>query len=274
MIKPAGRSVDVTRYGSERAGTLGAVIALGLGWLLALAGLVGTMSIIPELGWNRALWVAVLCGSSPLTVWMTRRVIASRRLRAIVPPLVMQQRFHGDLAAVTDNEQRPLRPIGSTAHEVAARTGVLLADLIAIPCVRIFHGIHAPGASLPLISHAISAGRQLVLIESVAWPPGRYETSANGRIHCDGTYIGQSARPLTAAVRHWQELLPKNHRVSAMIVVHAVAEGDIALPASAPGGLTWVFAEDVVRSIRQRIPDGRQSVSRNTVAALLAATQS
>jgi hypothetical protein len=151
---------------------------------------------------------------------------------------------------------------------------VLLADLITIPCVRIFHGIHPAGANLPLISHAISAGRQLVLIESVAWPPGHYETTSDGRIHCDGTYIGQSVYPLIAAVRHWQELLPKNHLVTAMIVVHAVGEGDIALPDRAPGGLVWVLADEAARNIRQRIMNRPQSVSRNAVAALLAATAS
>jgi hypothetical protein len=274
VIKPAWRSVDVTRYGSERAGTVGAIAALALGWTLALGGLVGTLSIIPGLGWNRAPWVAVLWCFFPFAMWMTRRVIASRRLRAIVPPPVMERRHHGDLTTITDDAWRPLRPIGRTAQEVAERTGALLADLVAIPCVRIFHGIHAAGAGLPLISHAISAGRQLVLIESVAWPPGCYETGANGRIYCDGMYIGQTVSPLVAAVRHWQELLPQNHRVTAMIVVHAAAGDSITLPASRQKTLTWVPAGEAVGSILQRISNGHQSVSRNAIAALLVATTS
>jgi hypothetical protein len=272
MIKPAGRSVDVTRYGSEGSGTVGAIAALTLGWMLAIGGVIGTTLAIPRLGWDRALWVAVLFGSLPYALWMTRRVAASRRLRVIVPPLVLERRYHGNLEAITDSERRPLRPIGTTAREAAARTGVLLSDLIAIPSVRIFHGVRPAGASMPLVSHAISAGRQLLLVESVAWPPGHYETAANGRVHCDGTYIGQSVHPLIGAVHLWQELLPKNHRVSAMVVVHAAAAGDIVLPVATSKDLAWVLADDALPDIRRRIKPGYQSVSRNVVAALIAAT--
>lgn len=272
MIKPAGRSVDATRYGSEGSGSAVALGALVLGWMLALGGVIGTMSIIPQLGWYRVLWVAVLFGSLPYAMWMTRRVAASRRLRAIVPPSLLERRHHGNLEAITDSEWRPLRPIGTTAHEAAKRTEVLLCDLIAIPSVRIFHGVRPAGASLPLVPHAISAGRQLLLVESVAWPPGRYETAANGGVHCDGTYIGQSVHPLIGTVRVWQELLPKNHRISALIVVHTAVEGDIALPIGTSKDLTWVLAADAVHHIRRCILPGRQSVSRNAVAALMAAT--
>ena len=272
MNKPVGCSADATRYGSGRPGTAGAVAALALGWTLALGGLAATTLIIPQLGWNRALRVAALCGSLPFAMWMTRRVIASRRLSAIAPPRVLERRYHGNLEAITDSEQRPLRPIGTPAREVATRTGVLLTDLIVHPSVRIFHGVRPADASLPPVPHAISAGRQLILIESVAWPPGRYETATNGRIHCDGTYIGQSVRPLMATVRHWQELLPRNHQVSAMIVVHAAAEGPIALPAATTRNLAWALPENAVHDIRHRISHGHQSVSRNAVAALIAAT--
>jgi hypothetical protein len=271
VTKLAGQSTDISRYGPERLSIMAAVAASALVWLLALGGLIGTISVLPELGWDRALWVAALCGAPSAAAWMTRRVIASRRVHAVVPLRLLERRYHGSLEAITDSERRSLRPIAASAYEVAARTGELLADLVAIPSVRIFHSVRAAGADLPLIPHAVSAGRRLVLIESVAWPPGRYETAVNGRIHCDGTYIGQSVQPLIAAVQHWRKSLPKSHRVSAVIVVHAAAEGDVTLPAATPGELAWVHAEDAIGDIRQRILCGRQDVSRYLVAALIEA---
>jgi hypothetical protein len=251
---------------------VGAVAASAPGWLLALGGLIGTASIVPQLGWNRALPVALLCASPPSAMWITRRAIKSRRIRTTVPATLLARRYHGSLDAIADSERRALRPIGTTAHEIAARTGVLLADLVTFPDVRIFQGVRPAGADVPRIAHAVSAGRMVVLVESVAWPPGRYLTTTTGRIHCDGVYIGQSVRPLIAAVRHWREVLPRTHRVSAVVVVHPTADGDVALPPATARDLAWVHADSAVDDIRQRLPRGRQAGSRTVVAALLAAT--
>jgi hypothetical protein len=272
VIKPANFGMDLTRCRSERLSFAATIVASALVWLLALAGLISTISVLPELGWKRALGVAALCGAPLSALWLTRRAIASRRIRAAVPPPLLERRYHGRLEVITDSERRSLRPIAATAYEVAARTGELLADLIAIPSVRIFHGVRPVGADLPLIPHAISAGRQLVLIESVAWPPGCYETTADGKVHCDGTYIGQSVRPFIAAVQHWRKIAPKRHHVSAVIVVHTSTEGDIRLPVATSGDLVWVHAEDAFRDIQQRLLCGRQNVSRHLVAALILAT--
>ncbi len=189
-----------------------------------------------------------------------------------LPAALLEQRFHGSLAAVTDSERRTLRPIGTTAYDVAVRTRDLLAELITLPGVRMFHGLRPPVPSLPVIGHALSAGRQLLLIESVAWPPGWYTTTAAGRVLCDGTYIGQSARPLADSVRHWRGVLPKGHRVAAVVIVHACGEGTVALPVTAPGEIGWVLAGDALRDIRRRIGRPRRTLSRKTLATLVAAT--
>jgi len=182
-------------------------------------------------------------------------------------------RCHGSLDAITDSERRGLRPIGTTAREVATRTGVLLNDLLALPGVRIFQGVRPDtGQDMPRIPHAISAGRQVILVESVAWPPGRYAARAAGRIHCDGTYTGQSVRPLINAVRHWRQTLPRGHRVSALVVVHPTTAGHLALPAPATRDLAWTCADDAVRAIQARLPRGQPAVSMKAVAALFAAT--
>jgi len=191
----------------------------------------------------------------------------------VIPAAVRPGRCHGSLAAITDSERRGLRPIGTTAREVAARTGILLNELLALPGVRIFLGVRAAAApDLPRIPHAISAGRQLILVESVAWPPGRYAARTAGRIHCDGTYIGQSVRPLVHAVRYWRETLPRGHRVSALVVVHPTTAGDLALPAPTPRDLAWSRSDEAVSVIGARLPRGQPAASTKAVAALFAAT--
>lgn len=189
------------------------------------------------------------------------------------PATLLFRRYHGSLDSITDSERRALRPIGTTAHEVATRTGVLLADLFAFPNVQIFQGIRPVAGDAPRIQHAISAGRRVMLIESVAWPPGRYVVAAeSGRIHCDGMYTGQSVRPLIAAVWQWREILPDDHRVSALVVVHPAAQGELILPAAAGPDLAWACGVDAVREIQARLRCGREEVSMTAVTALAAAT--
>jgi hypothetical protein len=193
-------------------------------------------------------------------------------LKVTVMRMVTARRWHGSLDTITDSERRGLRPIETTAREVAARTGVLLGELPAGPGVCIFQGVRPAAAEdLPRIPHAISAGRQLILVESVAWPPGRYDQEADGRIHCDGTYIGQSVLPLVNAVRYWRDALPRGHRVGALVVVYPTAEGDLALPVTVAEELAWTRACDAVGTLRARLPRGRPASAR-AVEVLVAAT--
>jgi hypothetical protein len=194
---------------------------------------------------------------------------ADRGIPAHVAPYA---RCHGCLGTIVDSERRALRPIGSSAQEVAERTGELLRDLFTLPTVHIFQGVRPTAADTPRIAHVIIAGRQVVFVESVAWPPGRYAVAGTGRIHCDGTYIGQSVRPLMDAVRYWRATLPPGHWVSALVVVHPTAPGDLALPEPTTRGLAWARADDAVHDIRTRLSRVRQVVNMKAVAALVAAT--
>jgi hypothetical protein len=159
-----------------------------------------------------------------------------------------------------------------TANEVAARTGVLLSELLSLPAVRIFQGIRQATGGLPRIPHAVIAGGRLLLVESVAWPPGRYTMSVDGGIHCDGVYIGQSAQPLIVAVQHWRAMLSAGHQVSAVVVVHAAADQAPDLPAPPGGDLAWLPATDAVRDLRACLPAVLPAISLRTVAVLVAAT--
>jgi hypothetical protein len=188
------------------------------------------------------------------------------------PAAFLSRRSYGSLDAITDSERRALRPIGVTAREAAAKTSVLLADLLAIPGVRIFQGVCPAAAEAPRISHAVNSGCRVILVESVAWPPGQYVVMPTGRIHCDEEYIGQSVRPLISAVRRWRSALPRGHRVSAMVVVHPTAGGAPSLPPAQTTDLTWTQPATAVRDIRASLPSGQQAVSIRAVAALASAS--
>jgi hypothetical protein len=182
----------------------------------------------------------------------------------------LASRFHGSLEAITDSQRRALRPIGTTAREVAERTSQLLGVLLDRPGLWAFQGIRPRIAGSPRIPHAIGAGRQLVLVESVAWPPGRYTTTAAGQIHCDGVYIGQSVAPLRAAIAHWQAALSPGHRVGALVVVHPTAEGTLTLP-TATGALAWSRACDAIRRLSALLPHGQQPTSLRLIGELFKA---
>jgi hypothetical protein len=178
---------------------------------------------------------------------------------------------HGSLARIVDTERRPLRPIGTSAYEVARRTGELLTGLVRLPGVRLYQGVRLNGH--PPLPYAFSAGSRVVLVDAVAWPPGTYATSTAGAVFCGDVYIGQSAGPLLGAVRRLRRLQPRGHRVSAVVVVHPSVTGRLDLPAATGSEVTWTQAGDAVTAIRWLLSSGgaRRTPSR-AVEALAAAS--
>src|SRR5262249_24878732 len=217
--------------------------------------------------WPDAIFLVVLGGASPSALWATRRAVAFRRVWRSAPIGRLEQRRHGDLSAITDSEQRPLRPIGTPAAEVAARTDTLLGGLVAIPSVRIFLGVRLTGSTLPLASHAISAGRLLILVESVTWPPGWYRTDAIGRVCCHESYAVHPSAHRAPAGPGARRSLPRSPRVSDWVVVPPTADGGYALPSSSRE-LAWALADDVIDHLHERIARHPSTVSRHTIAAL------
>jgi hypothetical protein len=185
----------------------------------------------------------------------------------------LSRRCYGSLDSITDSERRALRPIGATAYDVAVWTASLLSELFAVPGIRIFQGVRATTADLPRIPHAINAGRHIILVESVAWPPGRYAAAVAGRIFCDGAYTGQSTHALSNAVRYWQGTMPPGHQVRGLVVVHPAAEGCLLLPGIGSRDIIWASADDAVGQVRAHLPRRRQSASLKAVAALIAASR-
>jgi hypothetical protein len=165
-----------------------------------------------------------------------------------------------------------LRSVGPGAATVAARTGAALTTLGGEPGVHLFHDVRTTGARAAPVVHAVLAGRLVVLVTGVVWPAGEYEVDPDGRIRCDGVYIGQSVQPLRDAARWWRERLPGRHKVGAMVVVHPDGPGGYTLPGSAWRDLDWAMADSAVERLRSRCAGGPRTVSGPALGALTAAT--
>jgi hypothetical protein len=163
----------------------------------------------------------------------------------------MVQRLRGSLAKLTDDESRSLRPIGMTVREAASRTGELLGRLTDAPGVRIFAGIRVTERG-PRVGFAVSTASAVLVVESVAWPAGAYTVTSQGCVLCDGTYIGQSVRPLLGSVRLLRRLAPRR-LVGAVVVVHSSGTGRPSLPAYSPAGPAWLPPDEVRAHLARRL---------------------
>jgi hypothetical protein len=269
MVQANDAREAVPKFTTGRLSVVGMLTASILSWLLVVASSIKVIASVPDTDRLGLLGLATVCLSPQIAIWTTRHFLTSRRVWARLPPAVLEQRCHGSLATVVDSEHRPLRSIGTTARSVAESTGRLLRDLTATPSVRIFRGLISGDATAP-VTLAVSVGHTLVLLEPVAWPAGRYRTDGDGRIHCDGTFIGQSVAGLVQAVRHWRRRLPRSHRVSSLVIVQP-GDGEYLLPAPT-ADVAFALAESAVPEIWRRVSGGRQAVSAAMLAALVAAT--
>lgn len=198
--------------------------------------------------------------------------VQNRRIGRRKPAPRGHARTYGTLDGVTDSEHRSLRSIGATTGEVAARTVALLHPLRAVPGVRIFRGVRPLGEDLPPIPLAISKGRLLILVESVAWPAGSYRVGLDGAIQGDSVYIGQSTSGLSAAVRHWRGRMPDRHVVAAIVIVHSDAADLVELRRPPLGNVSWALAEDAPRVLRRAVHRRCHEPSHSLIRLLMAAT--
>jgi hypothetical protein len=167
----------------------------------------------------------------------------------------MGHRLRGTLDSLTDEEGRSLRPIGMTVREAAGRTGELLDRLTDHPGVRLYAGVRV-ARHAPRIGFAVSTDSHLLLVESVAWPSGAYTVTPGGGVLCDGTYIGQSVRPLLDSVRLMRRVVPRLI-VGAVVVVHPSGPDTPALPA----GIGWIKPGRLCSHISQRMLLRRHDIS-------------
>jgi hypothetical protein len=242
-------------------------------WGAALVGLVLVVQTLSRVSWLHAVVAAGVTGLPVVGLLSLRWLRQALRLRAAVADDVLTRRYHGRRGVGSaEPGSSALRPVGARAADVVAWTGGVLAALLEVPSVRIVSGVGPASADAVPVSHAVAAGRVLVLVESVAWPGGRYDLDAQGRVISDGMWIGQSVAPLMRTVAAWRALLPRSHRVSALVVVHASDGGPVQLAPRRFADVALVDADGCRDEIRAVLP-ARPSVSRHTMAALLSAVR-
>jgi hypothetical protein len=247
-----------------RAGAVGGWCLVGSSYGAAAAASIGS-DAVP--GWLGPAGLAVLGASMLPAYYLTGRVRRLVRLEARAPRRLVERRRYGELPAAATAGSRSLRPVVADDQEIIARTDAQLSALTVMPGVRIFRGVRAGQPARVIATHAVSAGPVVVLVESVAWPPGSYHVDGAGRVLCDGLHTGQSVEDVVASVATCQALLPRDHQVSAVVSVERTGSGGYALPPPS-AGLSWTFAEDLVATLTARLARHPASVSRHVVATL------
>jgi hypothetical protein len=238
-------------------------------WLVTALAFGAAVTSALDLDPAGLLAVALMGGGAQTARHAWSRLRVARRVRGEVPARLLRRRWHGDLTAISADEHRALRPIGMARADAVRRTEDLLRPLTDIPSVRIFRGVR-PAASA---AFAVTAGRLVLIVEPVAWPPGRYVMDATGQLRCDGRFIGQSAGPLAAGVTALRTRLPRTHRVRALVAVHPIADGAFVLPVPTKE-MAWILARDLPTTMRTELARHPRTVSRHIIAALVPAGSS
>jgi hypothetical protein len=255
--------MDQVRYVPGRPALGLAATTVVTAWVVAVVAfgvaLVSARDLDPA-----GLLAVVLMGGSLRTARTARASLRSvRRVRGEVPARLLHRRWHGNLTTISADEYRALRPIGMARADAVLRTEDLLRPLTDIPSVRIFRGVPALAAA----GFAVTAGRLVLVVEPVAWPPGRYLMDATGQIRCDSRFIGQCAGPLAATVAALRRGLPRTHRVRALVAVFPIADGAFSLPV-ATKDVAWTLARDLPITMRTELARHPRTVSRHIIAAL------
>lgn len=236
-------------------------------WLVTAVAFGVAVLSVRDLDPGTLLAVALMGGSAQTARHARARLKAARKVRGEVPHRVLRQRWHGDLTTVSADEYGALRPIGMARADAVRRTEELISPLTDIPSVRIFRGVHLGGPDRTVAAFAVTAGKLVLIVEPVAWPPGHYLIDATGQVRCDCRFIGQSAGPLAAGVAALRARLPRTHRVRALVAVLPIADGAFVLPVPTKE-VAWTLARELPITMRTELARHPRTVSRHIIAAL------
>lgn len=137
---------------------------------------------------------------------------------------------------------------GGFAERVGADA---LLTLTFLPGVRIFHGLEG-AAPEQVVSHAVSCGRLVALVESRCWEPGTYDWSRHGALVRDGRHFPGGDLGIDTTLAAYRQLLGDTVRVRGYVLV--VAAGDVVGP---PGDENVLVGgpQAVVESLGQWLQD-------------------
>lgn len=108
-------------------------------------------------------------------------------------------------------------------------TGDVLEGLLAIPGVRIIHGLRFPGSDKADVDHAVIYGNKVALVDSKMWKPGKYSWNNRGEVVKNLGYRDlETITHFPTAVEKYAQLLP-NAQVAGFILIHPNEKGSITV---------------------------------------------
>lgn len=168
--------------------------------------------------------IALVLAPLALCVLATGVVLAYRygrvaMLDGLAPPAALAAREFGQPGARHDDDRGFAERVGADA----------LLTLAFLPGVRILHGL-ASAAADQAVSHAVTCGRCVALVESRCWAPGTYGWSRYGALVRDGQHFPGGDLGIDTTLAAYRQLLGDTVLVRGFVLVVTTRAGDVVGP--------------------------------------------
>lgn len=173
-------------------------------------------------------------------VVLLHRLGEAASLNRLAPPDAIDEREYGTPGA------------GRDAHDADRRFGDrvgadALLPLTFIPGVRVFHGLTNLSEG-SVISHAITCGHLVALVESMCWEPGNYTWTPHGSLMRDGRHLPDGDLALDSAIAAYHRTLGHQVGIRACVLV-ATPQQEPSIRVIGPTGVLLGDPQTVVEAL-------------------------
>lgn len=199
--------------------------ALGMVFFLATLGRGGLMFFMdPSFQAFISLAFVVLILTTPILGYVFGKRMRTNKQGDL--NMVSENTARSDIFGIPGQLQDAVDKFGEdniqAGMEGEKRTAKLLESMaVAIPSVRVFHGLNFPGSKTADVDHAILVGNRLALIDSKMWRENHYEWDETGNISeiKPNGYSFQRITHFPTAVEKYSQMFP-NLDVHGWILIH------------------------------------------------------
>ncbi|HEX6445421.1 MAG TPA: J domain-containing protein [Streptosporangiales bacterium] len=168
--------------------------------------------------------LAVVLAPVALGVLATAAVLGYRYgrvalLDGLAPQAAVATREFGQPGVGRDDDTGFAERVGADA----------LLTLAFLPGVRIFHGLAAPSPD-QMVSHVVTCGRCVALVESRCWAPGTYGWSRHGALLRDGQHFPGGDLGFDTTLAAYRQLLGDSVPVRGFVLVVTTRAGEVVGP--------------------------------------------
>ncbi|EAR25864.1 hypothetical protein A20C1_08288 [marine actinobacterium PHSC20C1] len=174
--------------------------------------------------------------------------------QTVFPGGLRERYFAGEPLVLNENSGELERRLA-----VAERLSTpLLEQLLVMPGVTLVGGLELPGSRTSHVGHAVVAGSQIALIDSVLWMPGQYVLDAWGRVVRDGK-IDEHINVTTAIAAQRYSADRPQLKIRSWAVVHRLADAPLTIATEPQNAVRLVTPEDLLREVGEWLaPVGEQ----------------